>query len=166
MKQVEKIMVPLAFSPYSRGIVEYAVMLAKAFDAKQLLFVSVVNQRDVDAVETITSFGYEVDGVHYVQEIEKARIAALDEMLEDIDFPEERMKLIITVGKPADKLLKHAVKEKVDMIVMGVKAKSEIVHAFTGSVAEKLFRRSPITIVSYREESIARKLRKRITDKF
>ena len=148
-------MVPLAFSPYSKGIVDYAVLLAKALDVKQLIFISVINQRDVDAVETITSFGYEVDGEHYVQEIEKSRIAALDEMLKDVDFPEERMKLIITVGKPADKLLKYAVKEEVDMIVMGVKAKSEIVHAFTGSVAEKLFRRSPVTIVSYRDESIA-----------
>ena len=138
-------------------------MLAQALDAKKLIFVSVVNQRDVDAVETITSFGYEVDGKHYVQEIEKARIAALDELVKDVDFPQERMKLIISVGKPAEKLLKHAVKENVDMIVMGVKAKGEIVHAFTGSVAEKLFRRSPITIVSYREETIARKLRKRIT---
>lgn len=159
-------MVPLAFSPYSQGIVDYAVMLARALDVNQLIFVSVINQRDVEAVETITSYGYEVDGEHYVQEIEKSRIAVLDEMLKDVDFPEERMKLIITVGRPADKLLKYAVKEEVDMIVMGVKAKSEIVHAFTGSVAEKLFRRSPISIVSYREESIAGKLRKRITDKF
>ncbi len=165
MKQVEKIMVPLAFSPFSKGIVDYAVMIAGALDVKQLIFVSVVNQRDVDAVETITSYGYEVDGQHYVQEIEKTRIAALDKLLADTDFPEERMKLIITVGKPADKLLKHAVKEEVDMIIMGVKAKSDIVHAFTGSVAEKLFRRSPVTIVSYREQSIAKKLRKRITDR-
>ncbi len=165
MKKIEKILVPLAFSPYSEGIVQYAVMLANSLNVQQLIFVSVINQRDVDAVETITSFGYEVDGDHYVKEIEKTRVAALDEMLNNIDFPSEQMKLIITVGKPADKLLKHAVKEDVDMIVMGVKAKSELVHAFTGSVAEKLFRRSPITIVSYREESIADKLRKRITDK-
>ena len=165
MKQIEKIMVPLAFSPYSKGIVDYAVRLATALDAKQIIFISVINQRDVDAVETITSFGYEVDGEHYVQEIEKSRTAGLDEMLKGIDFPKERMKLIMTVGKPADKLLKHAVKENVDMIVMGVKAKSEIVHAFTGSVAEKLFRRSPVTIVSYRDEPIAGSLRQRITDK-
>ncbi len=166
MKQIKKIMVPLAFSPYSQGIVDYAVMLAKSMDVDKLIFVSVVNQRDIDAVETITSFGYEVDGDQYVKDIEKARVDALDEMLKEADFPDERMKMIITVGKPADKLLKKAVQEEIDMIVMGVKAKSEIVHAFTGSVAEKLFRRSPITVVSYREESIAGKLRKRITDKF
>lgn len=166
MKNIEKILVPLAFSPYSEGIVRYAVMLARSLNVQKLIFAHVINQRDVDAVETITSFGYEVDGEHYVQEIEKARVVELENMLKDVDFPEERMKLIITVGKPAEKLLKHAVKEDVDLIVMGVKAKSEFVHAFTGSVAEKLFRRSPITIVSYREESIAEKLRKRITDKF
>ena len=158
-------MVPLAFSPFSKGIVDYAVMIAKALNVKKLIFVNVVNQRDVEAVETISSFGYEVDGDHYVQEIENARVAELDAMLNDIDFPEDRMKLIITVGKPADKLLKHAIKEDVDMIVMGVKAKSEFIHAFTGSVAEKLFRRSPVTIVSYREDSIADRLRKRITDR-
>lgn len=155
-------MVPLAFSPYSQGIVNYAVMLAKSLNVHKLIFVSVINQRDVDAVDTITSFGYEVDGPHYVEEIKKQRAAALDKLLEKNDFPEDQIKLIITVGKPADKLLRHAVREEVDMIVMGVKAKSEIIQAFTGSVAEKLFRRSPITIVSYRDETIAARLRKRI----
>lgn len=163
MKQVEKIMVPLAFSPYSQGIVDYAIMLAQALQAKQVVFVSVVNQRDVDAVDTITSFGYDVDGDHYVKEVEKNRTAELDELIENIDFPRDKMKLIITVGNPAEKLLQHAIKEDVDLIVMGIKAKSELVHALTGSVAEKVFRRSPIPIVSYREGKIAEKLRKRIS---
>jgi nucleotide-binding universal stress UspA family protein len=164
MKKIEKIMVPVAFSPYSQGIVDYALMLASSLDVQKLIFVSVINQRDVDAVETITAFGYEVDGSHYVEEIKKQRTEALDKLLEKSDFPPERMKLIITVGKPARKILKHALSEEVDMIVMGVKAKSEIAHAFTGSVAERLFRRSPITIVSYRDEEIAARLRKRIHD--
>jgi nucleotide-binding universal stress UspA family protein len=165
IKPIKKIMVPLAFSPFSQGIVDYAVMLAKAVNAEKLIFVSVINQRDVDAVDTITAFGYEVDGDQYVKDIEQSRVTALDEMLKDVDFDRERMKLIITVGKPANKLLKYAVREEVDMMVMGVKAKGDLIHALTGSIAEKLFRRSPITVVSYREPSIANKLRKRITDK-
>ena len=162
MNNIKKIMVPLAFSPYSEGIVKYAVNLAKTLNVEKMLFVNVIDQRDVDAVERITSFGYEVDGSHYVEEIEKERVAKLENMLEKIDFPDDRIKLIITVGKPAEKLLKYAVKENVDMIVMGVKAKGELIHAFTGSVAEKLFRRSPVTIVSYRNETIAGDLRKHI----
>ena len=162
MSDIKKIMVPLAFSPYSEGIVQYAVSLAKSLNVEKIVFVNVIDQRDVDAVERITSFGYEVDGDHYVEEIEKERIAKLESMLDKVDFPDDRMKFIITVGKPAEKLLKYAVKEDVDMIVMGVKAKGEILHAFTGSVAEKLFRRSPVTIVSFREEKIAEGLRKHI----
>lgn len=155
-------MVPVAFSPYSQGIVDYALMLAGSLNVQKLIFVSVINQRDVDAVETITAFGYEVDGSRYVEEIKKQRAEALDRLLENSEFPADKMKLIITVGKPAQKILQHAIREEVDMLVMGVKARSEIAHAFTGSVAEKLFRRSPVTIVSYRDEEIAARLRKRI----
>ncbi len=165
MNPVKKIMVPLAFSKYSSGIVDYAVGLASALGAEQLLFVSVINQRDVDAVTTISSLGYQVDGEHYVQEIKNDRAAQLEKMLESVDFPDEKIKLILSVGKPANKLLKIAVREDVDMIVMGVRARGDITHAFTGLVAEKLFRRSPITIVSYREETIANRLRKRITER-
>ena len=162
MQNIKKIMVPLAFSPYSEGIVQYAVTLAKALNVEKMLFINVIDQRDVDAVERITSFGYDVDGNHYVEEIEKERVAKLETMLDEVDFPSDRMKLVITVGNPTEKLLKYAVKENMDMIVMGVKAKSDVIHAFTGSVAEKLFRRSPVTIVSYREEKIAKNLRKHI----
>jgi len=165
MKQIKKIMVPLAFSPYSQSIIEYATNFAISLAAEQIIFVSVVNQRDVDAVTTISSLGYEVDGEHYVHEIKKTRVTELEKMLNTVEFPEEQMKLIISVGKPADKLLKIAVREDVDIIVMGVRARGEISSAFTGSVAEKMFKRSPVTIVSFRPEDIARKLKKRITEK-
>ncbi len=162
MKKIKRIMVPLTFSPFSQGIVNYAIKLATSLNVEKLIFISVINQRDADAVETITAFGYEVDGARYVEEIKKQRATALDKLLANSTFPEERMKLIITVGKPAYKLLQHAVREKVDMIIMGVKAKSELAYTFTGSVAEKLFHRSPITIISYRDDTIAEKLRKRL----
>ncbi len=164
MKTIKKIMVPIAFSPYSKGIVDYSAMLAKSLNIEKLIFINIINIRDVEAVETISSYGYDVDEEHYIEELQKERTAKLDKMLEGIDFPAERMKLVMAIGKPADKLLQKALKEEIDMIVMGLKAKSEFVHAFTGSVAEKLFRRSPITIVSYREEKIAKQLRKRIHD--
>ena len=162
MKQIEKIMVPLAFSPFSEGLVAYSLMLAGQLDVQKLLFVSVINVRDLETVERITSFGYEVDEEHYVQKIKEERAKLLEGMTQDSAFPHNRMRLRISVGKPAAKILQIAVEEEVDMIVMGVKAKSEIVHALTGSVAEKLFRRSPVTIVSYRDKHIAHRLRKRL----
>ncbi len=162
MQPVNKILVPLAFSPFSEGILLYGAGLAKALNA-ELIIINVINERDLETVQTITAFGYKVDEEHYVQEIEKQRIAQLEKMLEKIDYPEERIRFVFKVGRPADSILNLAMKEQVDMIVMGLKAKSDFVHALTGSVAEKLFRRSPITIVSYRDEKLAKKLAKRIT---
>lgn len=159
---VKRIMVPLAFSPYSQGILEYAAMLAAGLDAEELLIINIINERDLEAVEKVSALGYEVDGEHYVDKLQHERTEKLEQMIEQIDFPKEKIRVIMSVGRPANKLLKKAVEENVDMIVMGIKAKSELVHAFTGSVAEKLFHRSPITIVSYRDDNIAEKLRKKI----
>ena len=77
-------------------------------------------------------------------------------------FPADKIKTIIQVGDPADELLKIAVREKVDMIVMGIKGRTNLEYMFVGSVAEKMFRRSPVPIVSYRDEISADRLRKRI----
>ncbi len=163
MKTFETIMVPLAFSSFSRELARYAAGLADLTGSARLLFVNVINERDVEAVERISSFGYDVDGNEYVNSLEQERVAALEKMLAQIDLPRERMKLIITVGRPADSLLKIALREQVDLIVMGVKAKGEFFsHALTGSVAEKLFRRSPVPILSYRSKKIAEELRKHI----
>lgn len=161
MGSVKKIMVPIAFSQFSKAMLEYAAELAGAFDA-ELLLVHVINERDIEAVQRITSYGYNVDEEHYIQEVEKNRIAQLEEMIAGIDFPEEKITFKFKIGRPADVLLKMTVKEKVDMVVMGIKAKSELIHAFTGSVAEKMFRRCPVTLVSYRDELNADKLRKRL----
>jgi nucleotide-binding universal stress UspA family protein len=45
---------------------------------------------------------------------------------------------------------------------MGVKGSTDLEQIFIGSVAEKLFRRSPVTVISYRDEKSAQRLRKRI----
>lgn len=154
-------MVPLAFSSISKDILQYAAELAAALNAN-LLLVSVINERDIEAVQVISSFGYKIDEEHYIKEIEKQRTDMLEEMISELDFPKEHIHFVLKVGKPARVLLKVAVQEKVDMIVMGVKAQSELIHAFTGSVADKLFHRSPITIVSFRDEHTAAKLLKKV----
>ena len=163
MSSVKKIMVPLAFSLFSKDMLNYAAELARGLDA-ELLLVNVINERDVETVQRIASYGYKVDEEHYIQEIEKTRIADLEKIMAELDFPEEKMRFKFKVGRPADVLLKLAIKEEIDMIVMGIQAKSDLIHAFTGSVAEKLFRRSPVTLVSYRNEQNAAKLRKRLQE--
>lgn len=161
MADMKKIMVAVAFSQYTEGTFRYAVRLANRMNA-DLVVASIINQRDVSAVRRVVDMGYEVDGEHYVSGIKKEREDTLAKLISDCGFPADRVKAVIEVGNPVDQLLKIIVREDVDLVLMGVKGRSDLEHVFIGSVADKLFRRSPVTIVSVRDESVAERLKKRI----
>lgn len=163
MEKISKIMVPVAFSEHSVDLIRYAASIANALDAEMIL-VNIINEKNIEIVQKITSYGYNVDEEHYTREIETERMAELKTILEDIDFPLDRIRFIFKVGRPAKTLLNVAVKEQVDMIIMGIRDRTDFLHTLTGSVAEKVFRRSPVTIVSFRDEKNAGYLRKRLED--
>jgi nucleotide-binding universal stress UspA family protein len=70
--------------------------------------------------------------------------------------------MVLKVGDPSEEILKIALKEDVVLIIMGIKSRSDLEYALIGSVAEKVFRRSPIPVLSYRDEANAERLRKHI----
>jgi len=156
----KKILVPIAFSKYSKGIIDHAASLAGPLDA-ELLIVNVINERDLEAVERIVHFGYKVDTEHYVKIIQEERRQILTELTADLTLPDEQVTFTFRIGDPANELLKLVVDEKIDMVVMGVKTK-EISQIFTGSVAERLFRKCPCTVISYRDKETRKRLCKRI----
>ena len=163
METIQKIMVPVAFSSHTIDLINYAAVLAQPFDA-ELILVNIINERDIETLERISSYGYDVDEEQYIKEIETERLQELNKILDEAEFPNDRIRVVFKVGHPPDALMKLAVKEEVDMIVMGIRDKTDFLHTLTGSVADKVFRRSPVTIVSYRDEKNAAHLRKRLHD--
>jgi nucleotide-binding universal stress UspA family protein len=161
MSKSKKIMVALAVSEPAGEIFNYAADLAQATGA-DLVAVNIINSRDVEAVQTISSMGYDVNGEHYVQSLKQEREKILDGIIKSSGMQQDRVRTVIRVGNPADELLQTAVREKVDMIVMGIKGRSNLEYIFVGSVAEKIFQRSPVPVVSYRDRDNAERLRKRI----
>lgn len=161
MGPIKKILVAMASTEYSRGIFDYAATLATGLGA-DILIVSIINVRDIDAVRRISEMGYRVDGEKYVAAIKETRKQEIDVILRHSTFPRERIQTVINTGNPAEELLKIAVHESVDMVVMGTKGRTDLEHILMGSLAEKMFRRSPVTLVSYRDEKQAEKLRKRL----
>lgn len=156
----EKILVPIAFSKYSAGILNYAASIAEKLGS-HLIVVNVVNERDLEAVERIASFGYKVDGEHYVDTLQKEREEELEKLFADLTLPDDQVTFKFRVGDPTGELLKIIVKEQVDMVIMGMKTK-DLRHLFAGSVAERMFRKCPVTVVSYREEEISKSLERRV----
>jgi nucleotide-binding universal stress UspA family protein len=161
MDEIKKIMVAVGFSEYSEGIFNYADKLAEKLGA-ELIVANIINSRDVEAVTAITNMGYDLDPERYIKEVKAERRNAFEEIAKNATLSGDSIKLILKVGNPADKLLKIILEEKVDLVVMGVKGRTDLEHIFVGSVAEKLFRRSPVTVVSYRDEKNRQRLRKHI----
>lgn len=161
MSDFKKIMVALGITEYSEGIFNYAAKLASALDS-DILVVNVINSRDVEAVRRVSAMGYNVDGEHYVDGVRKEREAFLADIVARSGFPEARVRKEVALGNPMDALLRVVLRENPDMVVMGPKGRTDLEHVLVGSVAEKLFRRSPVTVVSYRDEKLAERLKKRI----
>ena len=164
MPTFKTIMVAIGFTPHSQGIFNYAAKLAGAIGT-DLLVASVINSRDVEAVSTISSMGYTVDGEHYVSAIREERTAKLSQIVAASGFPADRVRTAFVLGNPIDELLRICVREDVGMIVMGTKGRTDLEHVFVGSVADKIFRRSPVPVVSFRSEDQAAKLKKRLKKK-
>jgi nucleotide-binding universal stress UspA family protein len=161
MDTINKILVAVGFTDYTEELLNYAVRIAESLGA-ELIVANVINVRDVEAIGTIATMGYEVDSEHYVSGIEEDRRQTLNRILEKISFPSDKLHTIFKVGHPVEALLKIAVTENADLMVMGIKGRSDLEHILMGSVAEKVFRRSPIPILSYRDGISAQRLKKRI----
>jgi nucleotide-binding universal stress UspA family protein len=157
MGKTKKIMVALALAEHSQGIFDYAVDLATSLNA-DLIVANVINERDVRAVSQVSSMGYNVDGEHYIAGVREERMRVGETIVKASAFPSDRVTTVVRVGNPVKELLAVAVEEKVDMIVMGPRGRTDLEHFRIGSVAEKLFRKSPITVVSYRDEKHATRL--------
>jgi nucleotide-binding universal stress UspA family protein len=57
-----------------------------------------------------------------------------------------KVRIVTESGREDEKILEFAMKEKVDIIVIGTHGRTGIEHVFLGSVAEKVVRRSPMPV--------------------
>ncbi|MFC1533213.1 universal stress protein [Thermodesulfobacteriota bacterium] len=150
MSEIKKIMAAIALSPYAQAILEYSAKMALDLDA-QLFIVNIINVRDVEAISSIESMGYKVDTDDYIRGMKEERRAQLDEILEHITFPKEKMRTIFKVGNPFDSLMSVVTNEGIDLIIIGRKGPSALEHILLGSVAEKMVRHSTIPVLVYRK---------------
>ena len=108
MDATNKIMVAVAFTEYSAELLGYAAGIADSIGA-EMIVANIINSRDVEAVGTVAAMGYELDSEHYVSGIEEERRLALEQILEKISFPAERIRSVFKVGHPVEELLRVAV---------------------------------------------------------
>ncbi len=151
MPEVNKILAAICFSEYCGDTFAYATRLADQLNAK-LIVANVIDGRDVSAISKIESMGYSISAMDYVEGVKEERKAELKKMIAKSGFSKDKVKLYFKVGHPFEKLIKVVTDEGVDLVVMGSKGQSDHPRLLTGSVAEKMFRHSPVSVVFYKKK--------------
>jgi len=150
MSKVKKIMVAVDFSEFSNKITDHAGRLAEDLGA-ELIFVNVINQRDIDMVNQITIQTDKISLKDYINGLIDDRTEQMQRLLKETNCSRIPHRFLIKKGVPFAELIETAKAEKVDMVVMGTKGRSNIAGILFGSQAEKMFRHCPVPLLSVRE---------------
>ncbi|MBD3674575.1 MAG: universal stress protein [Planctomycetaceae bacterium] len=144
---IRKILVPTDFSDFSVNAANYAIELAKKFDAEvTLLYVL----QDAVALFPEPGVTFPAPG-NYLQELQESAKKSLERLCESL--PEEiTINTELRNGPPFVEILRCAREGDYDMIVLGTHGRSGLAHVLLGSVAEKVVRKAECPVLTVRPD--------------
>jgi len=149
MTSINKIMVAVDFSDFSVTAAEYAAKLAKDMKAT-LLLTHVYNKRDVDMLNRVATRVPDFSVKKYVDEHIQDKKDQLRNLAKKLSQGDLSVETHVLIGVPYEALLKEIAEKKPDLLVMGAKGRSNVLDMILGSCAQKMFRHSPIPLLSIR----------------
>lgn len=154
--KIHKLLACVDFSEYSLMVLEYAVELAKGLNA-QVLVLNIINQIEIDGAEKAfryyqTAFAKDMNVDDYVNNLKDERNEKLNQFIKE-NFSEEAslLNIKIDIGIPFECILQNIETEKVDLVILANKGRSNLARVLFGKAAEKVFRHSPVPVVSVRD---------------
>lgn len=152
MKEIKNILVCVDCSDNARGTIEYAMTLVREY-AQKILVISVVNTEYFRADASASSYCPEM--FNFIDHVWRERINRyrfLNKILGQY-FPsdEENIEVDICLGNPLGEILKAVQTKDIDLVIIGNKDSGDFTKPLLGSNAEKVFRHSPVSVLSVRE---------------
>lgn len=143
--KLQKIVVPVDFSPCSARGLRYAIDLAKLFKARLSLINVTQLHHDLPSAVIYSDTALN----RWAAEVAEAHLV---DLVNETDFEGVKFETVHKSGSPARKVCRHAAKEGADLIVTSTHGRTGLSHALIGSTAEKISRyaRSPVLIVPSR----------------
>lgn len=143
MKKIHKIIVPIDFLQYTSQLVEYALYIAKKFNAT-LSFIHVVEN---------TSFYGEYDfpppsAVLFSTELVKQAEEKMQQLVEENRNVFPRCEGKVDRGDIVDSIIGYAKDKGGDLIIIGTHGRKGFEKMWLGSVAERVIKRAPCPTVT------------------
>jgi len=145
MKPFDKILFANDFSENSEHAFDYALTLAKKFDAR-LIIIHVIN-------EPVDLRGFYVPHISF-EKLEKEIEEGAEKMMQKFcrtkakDFT--NYETLIIAGIPYEEILRKANEEQVSIIVLGTQGRKGIDHFLFGSTAERVVRNAKCPVMTVR----------------
>jgi nucleotide-binding universal stress UspA family protein/mono/diheme cytochrome c family protein len=142
---IKKILVPTDFSANSEPALDYAVAMARKFDAA----IHLLHVCEVPAMMTGSMDAYAIAYTDWSQnlgdEAERA-LARLESRFDGVPVSNE-----VLFGNPARSIITAAKTNDADLIVMGTHGHGPVMHLMMGNVAERVVRMSPVPVLTVRQ---------------
>lgn len=145
MKDFKTILFAIDFSQSSDYAFQYALSLAKKYDAR-LVIIHVIN-------EPVDLRGFYVPHISFEKlelEIEEGAKKMMEKFCRTQIKDYSNYETFIVPGIPYDEIIKKAQEESADMILMGTHGRTGLDHVLFGSTAEKVVRKSPVPVMTIR----------------
>jgi nucleotide-binding universal stress UspA family protein len=137
---LQHMLVPLDFSEPASRALEYAIRLARQLQAR-LTLLHVIYLPPLAGADLTTQMA----------EIEAAARHAMDERLRRVQEAGIAVQSIIVHGIPWQEIVDKAKDTQADLIVMSTHGRTGLQHMLLGSVAEKVVRFSPCSVLVTRQ---------------
>jgi nucleotide-binding universal stress UspA family protein len=147
MAEIKKICCAIDFSKASLQVAEYALTLARGFDAEVMFLYVAPTLRRYAAyqIETVS-----IDS--FVARIVAGAQEEMDRFLNTIRTGDQRVSGKVLLGYAPEVIIEVAKEEKAGLVVMGTHGRKGIDTILFGSVAEKVVKKSPIPVLTIRPE--------------
>ena len=159
-KTIQKILVPVDFSPYSTEALLYAATLADHLASTVVVLHVIAKEIEAQAVHQRAGRGVPLLGVTsetlgvppemheaVVVDLRERAQTALQHFLPS-ELSGRSVELRVEIGHPFEQILEVAKGERVDMIVMGTHGRTGLAHIVLGSVAERVVRMAPCPVLT------------------
>tara|TARA_B110000503_G_scaffold112402_1_gene168446 strand:- start:117 stop:950 length:834 start_codon:yes stop_codon:yes gene_type:complete len=130
LQKIDKILIGIAFSPNLKPNIFEAVRLANMFDA-------------------------ELVGVHVGEKTDQ-KITDLNLLLKEADTLNNSFKVIWQKGKPVDIILQTCTNQNIDLLILGALQQENLFKYYVGSIARKITRKAPCSVLLLIKPSIIR----------
>ena len=141
MEAINKILVPIDFSDYSKSAFSYAAEIAESYRAQLQLFH--VIEETMHPAYSLSGKSSKIDLVPGIEEDYRKKIR---KMIKASGISMEDTEIIINSGQAALNIIKFANENLSDLIVIATHGLTGIEHFLLGSVTEKVVRMAPCPV--------------------